>query len=104
MTLSHGMFRRKRLNFSDNQLVRADELRLGQRFIDVDDCLADLIEGTDEPGRLIVRSVIGLTLFGDDVEVACADGVVFSTSIGNTFITMPPDQVTVERLPHIERI
>jgi hypothetical protein len=82
------MDKRRRLNLGDDVLVRADELRLGQRFVSTEPWWAD------EPAMVVVELVLRLELCGDDVNVTTDRGE-FLTSIGNTFLVLPERQVHI---------
>lgn len=82
-----AMVRRKRLNFTDDVLRRADELRVGDRFVDQ----ADEWEGERFP-RLRIRRVVEIGREGEDVFVSTHDRRRFWTSPGNTFLIVGDDQ------------
>lgn len=83
------MMRRRRLNFGDDVLKRADELQIHDQFIDTEPRWAD------HPGAIIIRRVTAVALHGDDVTVWCHDGDEFTTSEGNTFLVLPRTQQNV---------
>lgn len=77
----NSMDRRRRLNFDDSVLKRADELRVGDKFVDVaSPWLSERLP------KLRIRKVIQVGREGEDVFVATHDRTSFWTSPGNTFL------------------
>lgn len=82
------MIRRKRLNFTDDVLKRADELVRGDRFI------AQAAEWEGAP-NLRIRTVVEVGQDGEDIFIRTTDRHNMWTSPGNTFLMVGPDQMDV---------
>lgn len=77
----NSMERRRRLNFDDSVLKRADELRVGDRFVDVASPFL-----SERFPKLRIRQVAQIGREGEDVFVSTHDRTSFWTSPGNTFL------------------
>jgi hypothetical protein len=83
---------RQRLNFGDETLRRADQLNIGQRFIDT------LPWWDSDNGHIVVREIRELRLVGDDIEIVTQDGRELTTSASNTFLVLPARQLDIRHL------
>lgn len=86
------MDRRRRLSFDDSVIARADELAVGDMFVDQ----AIRFAGEAFP-TLRIRTVAEVGIQGEDVYVRTEGGLNFWTSPGNTFLMVDPSiQSTID--------